>query len=119
MITELFSATVFIGILASVAIPEYLKFASRAKTVEAKTILRAIFEMQVAYLGEHEDYADTPDELGIASIGHEYYDVKEVCTSKPCTDLFTAQVEGNIDKDPDVDIWATNQDAFIWHINAD
>jgi type IV pilus assembly protein PilA len=47
-----------IGILAAIAIPNFLKFQAKSKQSEAKSNLGAIFTGQVAYLGEANAYGD-------------------------------------------------------------
>ena len=57
---ELMIVVAIIGILAAIAIPDFLKFQARAKQSEAKTNLGAIFTTQVAYFGEYSTYAGRP-----------------------------------------------------------
>jgi type IV pilus assembly protein PilA len=53
---ELMIVVAIIGILAAVAIPAFMKYTRRSKTVEATMNLRRLFDSQVAY---HEaDHAD-------------------------------------------------------------
>jgi type IV pilus assembly protein PilA len=54
---ELMIVVAIIGILAAIAIPDFLKFQARAKQSEAKTNLGAIFTSQTAYFGEQSTYA--------------------------------------------------------------
>ena len=54
---ELMIVVAIIGILAAIAIPDFLKFQAKAKQSEAKTNLGAIFTTQVAYYGENSTYA--------------------------------------------------------------
>jgi type IV pilus assembly protein PilA len=54
---ELMIVVAIIGILAAIAIPDFLKFQAKAKQAEAKTNLGAIFTTQVAYYGENSSYA--------------------------------------------------------------
>ena len=54
---ELMIVVAIIGILAAIAIPDFLKFQAKAKQAEAKTNLGAIFTSQVAYYGENSTYA--------------------------------------------------------------
>ena len=53
---ELMIVVAIIGILAAIAIPDFLKFQARAKQSEAKGNLGAIFTTQVAYFGEYNTY---------------------------------------------------------------
>jgi type IV pilus assembly protein PilA len=53
---ELMIVVAIIGILAAVAIPAYVKYVYRSKTVEATMNLRTMYDGAVAYyVGEHSD----------------------------------------------------------------
>ena len=56
---ELMIVVAIIGILAAIAIPNFLKFQAKAKQSEAKTNLGAVFTAQTAYFGENNAYATT------------------------------------------------------------
>lgn len=67
---ELMIVVAIIGLLAAIAIPNYLTFTCRVKTTEAKTVLRALAASQETYRAENEQYATDPAFLGsIASKG--------------------------------------------------
>ena len=55
---ELMIVVAIIGILAAIAIPNFLKFQCKAKQSEAKTALKAIYTTQLAYNGEFGSYLD-------------------------------------------------------------
>jgi|WetSurMetagenome_2_1015567.scaffolds.fasta_scaffold363589_1 type IV pilus assembly protein PilA len=63
---ELMIVVAIIGILAAIAIPDFLKFQAKAKQAEAKTNLGAIFTTQVAYYGENSTYAGRIGGNGVA-----------------------------------------------------
>ncbi len=46
-----------IGILAMIAIPNFIKFQCRAKQSEAKSNLKALFQAQKSFMSEHDEYA--------------------------------------------------------------
>ena len=56
---ELMIVVAIIGILAAIAIPDFLKFQAKAKQSEAKTNLGAIFTAQVAYFAEQNTFGAT------------------------------------------------------------
>jgi type IV pilus assembly protein PilA len=56
---ELMIVVAIIGILADIAIPNFLKFQAKAKQAEAKSNLSAIYVAQVAYFSNTNTYADT------------------------------------------------------------
>ena len=57
---ELMIVVAIIGILAAIAIPNFLKFQAKSKQSEAKANLGAIFTGQVSYFGEQNVYGNFP-----------------------------------------------------------
>jgi type IV pilus assembly protein PilA len=55
---ELMIVVAIIGILAAIAIPNFLKFQAKSKTSEARTNLGAIFTGETSYFGESNSYGD-------------------------------------------------------------
>jgi len=55
---ELMIVVAIIGILAAIAIPNFLKFQAKAKQSEAKTNLGAIYISQLSYFSNGNTYAD-------------------------------------------------------------
>jgi len=55
---ELMIVVAIIGILAAIAIPNFMKFQAKAKQSEAKTNLGAIYVAQLAYFANSNTYAD-------------------------------------------------------------
>jgi type IV pilus assembly protein PilA len=53
---ELMIVVAIIGILAAIAIPNFLKFQAKSKQSEAKSNLGAIFTGQASYFGENNSY---------------------------------------------------------------
>ena len=57
-LVELMIVVAIIGILAAIAIPNFLKFQAKSKMSEAKTNLGAIYTGELAYFGEQNRYSD-------------------------------------------------------------
>ena len=55
---ELMIVVAIIGILAAIAIPNFLRFQAKSKQSEAKTNLGAIYTGQIAYFGEGNSFGD-------------------------------------------------------------
>jgi type IV pilus assembly protein PilA len=55
-----------IGILAAIAIPNFIKFQSRSKQTECKTNLKAFATASRAYFEEHHEYTALASKLGFA-----------------------------------------------------
>ena len=127
---ELMIVVAIIGILAAIAIPDFLKFQAKAKQSEAKTNLGAIFTTQVAYFGETNSYAGGPSAFtmmhwapegsnmyvywaGSMSIDKLKGDAA-ACSTSTATDSaataigFTCSTIGNIDSDTECDTWRIN-----------
>ena len=54
---ELMIVVAIIGILAAIAIPNFLKFQAKSKTSEAKSNLKAIYVAETSYYGENNTYS--------------------------------------------------------------
>ncbi len=130
---ELMIVVAIIGILAAIAIPNFLKFQAKSKQSEAKTNLKAIFTAETAYFGELNSfgslaavnykpegtvakmiYAFSVDggatTMGAAAVAGSDW------TNSGLTDgdgdgkfeSFSAAANGNVDNDTDVDTWFIN-----------
>ena len=108
-LVELMIVVAIIGILAAIAIPNFLQFRLKAKTSEAKSNLGAIRSTEVAYFAEWNFYVgnqpSTPDRatarssankevwdtttrfsiLGFAPEGSVFYDYATHLAPPPCT----------------------------------
>ena len=63
---ELMIVVAIIGILAAIAIPNFLTYQCKAKQSEAKSNLGNIRTMQEAYYAEHDSYASTMSGVGFS-----------------------------------------------------
>jgi len=69
---ELMIVVAIIGILAAIAIPNFLRFQARSRTTEAKTNLGAIFTAEISYYGDSSAYGDFT-QIGWAPTGQTRY----------------------------------------------
>jgi type IV pilus assembly protein PilA len=69
---ELMIVVAIIGILAAIAIPNFLKFQAKSKQSEAKTNLKAIYTAQTGYFGENNTY-NTFDSINWTPVGTARY----------------------------------------------
>ncbi len=133
-LAQIFIAGAAIGILAAIAIPDFVKFQARAKCSESKTNLGALYTLQTKYYGEYDTYAGGPDcfELldwkGEGDTMYTYYcgddvfaPIKQGTTISACVNAtpgtskegFTVCAAGNIDRDPTIDIWTMRDSKFL------
>ena len=111
---ELMIVVAIIGILAAIAIPNFLQFQLRSKTGEAKTNLAAIRTAEEGYFAEFNNYVaavasgfdggmgsnkriwptgTTFDTLGWSPEGEVFYDYQVVVTGAS----YTADAQGDLD----------------------
>jgi len=55
-----------VGILAAIAIPNFIKFQARSKQSECKSNLKAVFTAQKSYFQEKDRYSTLPSEIGFS-----------------------------------------------------
>jgi type IV pilus assembly protein PilA len=128
---ELMIVVAIIGILAAIAIPNFLKFQAKSKQSEAKTNLKGIYTAETGYFGEKNAYAGFSN-VNWAPVGTARYrytlndgnDLGDMTvafvagnwvagapdpggTPAVTANAFTAGAQGNIDNDgtPDLDTW--------------
>ncbi len=65
-LTELLVVIVIIGVLASLAIPKFLSVITKAKTTEAKLMLKQLYNLQESYYLEKDTYGNN-----LATVGFE------------------------------------------------
>lgn len=66
---ELMIVVAIIGILAAIAIPNFLQYQLKSKTAEAKTNIGSIRTSQEAFKAEYDYYATCTDNPGVAGVG--------------------------------------------------
>ena len=126
------------GVLAAIAIPNYIKFNSRAKQSECKATLKSLYLAQASYFAEKDDYGDTAEAVGFVTSGrtrYTYFGGPEliVAPTDPqasqvtegqlpilagealpgvegeCPEChFTAACAANIDSDGTLDVWSVS-----------
>lgn len=91
-LVELMIVVAIIGILAAIAIPNFIRFQARSKQAEAKTNLKAIFTGQKSFYAEKDRYAGFNGEIGFApERGNRYgYTLAAGVAAAACEDRSTA-----------------------------
>ncbi len=105
---ELMIVVAIIGILAAIAIPNFMNYQCKAKQSEAKTVLGNIRVAQEAYLAEYDTYSADTGELGVSIKGEPRYGYE--ITADATT--FTATATAN-DNGPTGDVWTMTQAGVL------
>lgn len=63
-LTELMIALVIIGVLVLLALPKLLPVVTKAKTTEAKLMLKQLYTLEQSYKFEHDRYSQALAEIG-------------------------------------------------------
>lgn len=72
---ELMIVVAIIGILASIAVPNFQKFQARSKQSEAKNALAAVYTGQKAYAAEWDQFTTCTSKMGYTPEGTSRYNV--------------------------------------------
>ena len=116
-LVELMIVIAIVGILAAIAIPNFLSYQKKAKTSEAKSILGDVRTMEEAYRAETDGYSSSLSQIGWTNpTGSTYY---AYSVTAPTTTTFTATASGDIDNDGVFDTWTIDQDGSLTHTTVD
>ena len=117
-LTELLVVIVIIGILAALAMPKFLSVITRAKSTEAKLMLKHVHQLQKTYYMENDIYG-----TDLTVIGFEPELLKtEGGTARYLIELrdvtatgFVAQATAVVDFDKDgvFNVWTVDQNGII------
>jgi type IV pilus assembly protein PilA len=131
------STFLLLGVVAAIAIPNFLKYTARAKQSEAKINLTAIWMAQEEYHYDTNQYGETFQEIVWAPEGQTRYsyhllpgEVIDASVGGPYSlppdveafvDDFTFQAVavGNIDPDDTLDVWTIDQDKTLKNVVND
>ena len=103
---ELMIVVAIIGILAAIAIPNFLNYQCKSKQSEAKQSLGTIAKNQEAFWAEHDHYTESQQSMGFTTKGDARYTID--ITSD---DSFTWSAEATAAglKGDNDDIWTMDQ----------
>lgn len=94
---ELMIVVAIIGILAAIAIPNFIKFQARSKQSEAKSNLKSLFTAEKSYKQEKDVYTICIAKMGFAPErgNRYYYDVNNADGNLPAEGCTTAQLRAD------------------------
>ncbi len=118
---ELMIVVVIIAVLAALAIPRYMRAATKSKQSEAREVLKQIYTMERAYFIEHETYvlngitASAANPLAYSVIAIEIMPSARytytITMSSPTQ--FSCVATANLDDDVIVDTWTIDQTGIL------
>lgn len=113
-LTELLVVIVIIGVLASLAIPKFLSVITKAKTTEAKLMLKQVYNLEKSFYMENDTYTKQlaamgfePDQL-VTEGGQARYRI-EVTEASAGGYLAKAIAVVDFDKDGAFNTWSIDQ----------
>jgi type IV pilus assembly protein PilE len=117
-LTELMIVLVIIGILVLLALPKLLPIVTKAKTTEAKLMLKQVHTLEQAYKYERDRYSVQLNELGfeqeklVSQGGQARYKIEVVNADEKA---FQAQATSVVDFDNDgtFNVWVVDQTGMI------
>ncbi len=107
---ELMIVVAIIGILAAIAIPNFLNYQCKAKQAEAKSTLGSLRTAQEAYYAEYSTYADNTAKLGFSVRGDAKY---TITIDSGDQNGFAATAEAALRGSANDDKWKVDQDGVI------
>ncbi len=112
---ELMIVVAIIGILAAIAIPNFLAYQKKAIMTEAKQELGHIRTIQMTYNAEELMYGSFTNVGWIAPTGKKRY----MYSLSWSATTFIARATGNIDGDATIDAWSMNENNTLTHVTDD
>jgi prepilin-type N-terminal cleavage/methylation domain-containing protein len=122
---ELMIVVAIIGILASMAIPRFMRASVKAKQTEAKSILKQIYVMESAYFQEKECYYPgdgssvtlqpgiSMPPLCVEIMVPAYYSYTVTGTKTTFSATAGSKKATGLDDDPTLDIWFIDQTGVL------
>ena len=139
-LVELMVVVAIIGLMAAMAIPDYLSFTTKTRQSEAKTNLAGIFTAEMTYFTESGKFSGiftlipwSPTgipkytyDIGSAGLPGGLLGLIPPSGSPDSSDVpgasisgFTALAYGNMDNDPTIDTWEINNDKQLKNTKDD
>jgi len=123
-LTELLVVIVIIGILASLTIPRFLNVTTKAKTTEAKLMLKHVYNLQKAQYLENDVYSQNLEAIGFEQEklktegGTARYQIA-ITEVTETGFIATATSVVDFDKDGTFNVWSINEKGELTEMVAD
>jgi type IV pilus assembly protein PilA len=108
---ELMIVVAIIGILAAIAIPNFMNYQCKAKQAEAKSSLGSIRVGQEAYFAEYDTYSANLTAIGFAVKGDPNYTYTS--TGGATFTATATEIGTQVKNDNKTDTWTINQDGDL------
>ncbi len=123
-LTEILVVIVIIGILVLLAMPKFTSVITKAKTTEAKMMLKHLQTLEKTYYYENDKYSANPAEIGfeqekLVSEGGEARYKIEIIEADDMKYLAKATAVIDFDKDGTFNVWEVDQTGKIRQTVAD
>lgn len=123
-LTELMVVLVIIGVLVLLAMPRLLPVVTKAKTTEAKLMLKQVYTLEQSYKLEHDTYSKDLNEIGfdpqklVSEGGQARYRIELVSADEKS---FTARATSVVDFNGNgvFNVWIANETGEIKEKVAD
>jgi type IV pilus assembly protein PilE len=123
-LTELLVVIVIIGILAALSLPKFMSVITRAKSTEAKLMLKQVYQLEKTFYMENDAYSNN---LGVIGFEHEIVKTDggparyriEIAEITPAGFIATATSVVDFDKDGVLNVWSINQAGLLLEVTAD
>jgi len=123
-LTELMIVLVVVGILVLLALPRLMPVVTKAKTTEAKLMLKQIYTLEQSYKYENDRYSTVLSDIGfeqeklVTEGGRARYKVEVLSADAKG---FKAQATSVVDFDGDgtFDVWVTDETGAIRNTTPD
>ena len=114
---ELMIVVAIIGILAALAIPNFIRFQARSKQSEVKANLKSLFTAERSYYQEHDTYSECIRKIGFnPERGNRYhYSVNQGADTEACNGVELRDTAAGVTTNADAEV---NADTFKYGTGA-
>jgi prepilin-type N-terminal cleavage/methylation domain-containing protein len=117
---ELMIVVAIVAILASIAVPNFIKFQNKSRQSEARILLSGVYESELAYFAEHSVYAGNFAQINFRPASEPKYYKNWYLNISGDQFHFTASCSADLDHDRVNDLWVvTDCSREPWNVFND